>query len=161
MFFVWTVGEAGKKTYGIANVEMAYYVGKDKFAKNISIRETFLGDNLFCFGCLLRWTLKSHQAIGDSRLNGNRCRTVVFFGRRGIPSMCLEHTINAGLAAQLDAVLSLKDVNAIVLLTQTSFSFNAHDSIFSLDVFMDLGDEKFSSVWRLSTYCKIINLTAD
>ena len=35
MFFVRTAGEAGKKTYGIADVETAYYVGKDKFAKNI------------------------------------------------------------------------------------------------------------------------------
>ena len=42
MFFVRTVGEAGKKTYGIADVETAYHVGKDKFTKNISIRETLL-----------------------------------------------------------------------------------------------------------------------
>ena len=114
MFFVRTGGEAGEKTYRIADVETAYYVGKDKFAKNISIRETFLGDNLFCFRCLLGWTLECHQAIGDSRLNGNRRRTVVFFGRRGIPSMCLEHTINVGLTTQLDVISSLEDVNTIV-----------------------------------------------
>ena len=48
--------------------------------------------------------------------------------------MCLEHTINVGLPAQLDAVLSLEDVNAIVLLVETSFSFNPHGSTFSLDV---------------------------
>ena len=78
MFFMQTVGKSGEKTYGIANVKTAYYVGKDKFTKNISVRETFLGDNLFCFRCLLRWTFKSHQASGDSRLNGNRRRTVVF-----------------------------------------------------------------------------------
>ena len=29
MFFVRTVGEAGEKTYGIANVKTAYHVGKD------------------------------------------------------------------------------------------------------------------------------------
>ena len=50
MFFVRTVGETGKKTYRIANVEAAYYVGKDKFTKNISIRETFLGELIFASG---------------------------------------------------------------------------------------------------------------
>ena len=55
--------------------------------------------------------------------------------------MCLEHMVNVGLAAQLQAVLSLKDVNAIVSFVKTYFSFNAHGSIFGLDVFTNLGDE--------------------
>ena len=38
MFFVRTVGEAGKKTHGTADVETACHVGKDKFTKNISMR---------------------------------------------------------------------------------------------------------------------------
>ena len=75
--------------------------------------------------------------------------------------MCLEHGINGGLTAQLDTVSSLKDVNTIALLVWTSFGFNAHSSIFSLDMFMDLGDEQFSSVGGFSANCKIINLVAD
>ena len=85
----------------------------------------------------------------------------MFVGCRGIPSMCLEHAINVGLAAQLDIVSSLKVVNTIALLVETSFGFNAHGSIFSLDVFSDLGDEQFSSVGGFSADCKIINLAAD
>ena len=141
MFFMWTVGEMGKKTHGIANVESAYYVGKDKFGKNVPVRETFLRHNILCFRRLLRQTLESHQAVGNSRQNGNRCRTVMFIGCRGIPSMRLEHMIDVGLAAQLDIFSSLKDVNTIVLLVETSFGFNAHGSIFGLDIFADLGDE--------------------
>ena len=87
MFLMWMVGELDKKTNGIANVKMAYYAGKDKFTKNVSIRETFLGHSILCFGHLLRWTLESHQVVGNSRLNGNGHKTVVFFGRRGVPSM--------------------------------------------------------------------------
>ena len=75
--------------------------------------------------------------------------------------MCLEHTIDVGLAAQLDIVLSLEDVNAIALLVETSFSFNAHGSMFCLDMCMDLGDEQFDSVWGFGTHCKVINLLAD
>ena len=75
--------------------------------------------------------------------------------------MCLEHTINVGLAAQLDVISSLEDVNTIVLLVETTFGFNTHSSVFGLDMLADLGDEEFSSVWRLSTDCKIINLVAD
>ena len=75
--------------------------------------------------------------------------------------MCLEHAINAGLSAQLDVISSLKDVNAIVLLVETSFGFNAHGSIFCLDVFTDLGDEQFGSVGGFSANCKIINLATD
>ena len=99
-----TVGEAGKKTNRIANVKVAHYVGKDEFTKNVSTGETFLGNNFLCFGCLLRQTLESHQAVGHGWLNGNGCRTLVFIGRKGIPSMCLEHAINVGLAAQLDVI---------------------------------------------------------
>ena len=51
--------------------------------------------------------------------------------------MCLKHTINAGLAAQLGPVSSLEDVDATALLVETSFSFNAHGSTFSLDVVGD------------------------
>ena len=75
--------------------------------------------------------------------------------------MCLEHAINVGLAAQLDIVSSLKVVNTIALLVETSFGFNAHGSIFSLDVFTDLGDAQFSSVGGFSADCKIINLVTD
>ena len=85
----------------------------------------------------------------------------MFVGCRGIPSMCLEHTINVGLAAQLDIISSLEDVNTVVLLVETIFSFNAHSSIFGLDVFMDLGDEEFGSIRGLSANCKIIILAAD
>ena len=159
MFFVRTVGEAGEKTYGIANIKAAYYVGKDKYTKNFSIRETFLRNNFLCFGRLLRWTLESHQAVGNSRLNGNGRGTVVFVGRRGIPSMCLEDTINVGLAAQLDIISSLEDVNTVVSLVKTTFSFNAHSSIFGLDVFADLITRaRLSSVrhqaWQLHSMSK-------
>ena len=50
MFFMQTVGEAVKKTYGIANVKMAYYIGKDKFTQNVPTRETFLGNNFLALG---------------------------------------------------------------------------------------------------------------
>ena len=58
-------------------------------------------------------------------------------------------------------LLNLKDVDAIALLVETSFSFDAHRSTFSLDMFTDLGDEEFDSVWRFHTHCKIINLQAN
>ena len=76
MFLMWMVRELGKKTNGIANVKTAYYMGKDKFTKNIPVKETFLRNNFLCFGHLLRWTFESHQAVGNSRLNGNRHGTV-------------------------------------------------------------------------------------
>ena len=79
--------------------------------------------------------------VSISWLARNRHGTVVLIGHRGIPSMCLEHAINVGLAAQLGVVLSLKDVNTIASLVKTSFGFNAHGSTFSLDVFTYLGDE--------------------
>ena len=75
--------------------------------------------------------------------------------------MHLEHVVDVGLAAQLHSVSSLEDVSAIALLVKTTFSFNALVGTFSLDTFVDLGEEEFSSVWRLSTDCKIINLAAD
>ena len=75
--------------------------------------------------------------------------------------MCLEHAINERLAAQLNAMLGLEDVNTIALLVDTSFSFNAHGSMFSSDMPVDLGDEEFSSVLRFCTCCKIINLLAN
>ena len=87
--------------------------------------------------------------------------TFAFIGSRGIPSMHLEHVVDVGLAAQLHSVSSLEDVSAIALLVKTTFSFNALVGTFSLDTFVDLGEEEFSSVWRLSTDCKIINLAAD
>ena len=40
--FVWTIGETGEKTNGMANVKAAQYVGKEKFTKNVSTGETFL-----------------------------------------------------------------------------------------------------------------------
>ena len=113
MLFVQRVGEMGEKTNGMANVKLSCCAGKDEFTKNVSVGETFLRNNLLCFRCLLRQTLESHQMVGHSWLNGNRHGTFVFIGRRGIPSKCVEHTINAGLAAQLDAVSSLEDVNVI------------------------------------------------
>ena len=85
----------------------------------------------------------------------------MFFGRRGIPSVCLEHAINVGLAAQLDVISSLEDVNAVVLLVETTFGFNTHSSAFGLDMLADLGDEWFSSGRGLSANCKVINLAAD
>ena len=75
--------------------------------------------------------------------------------------MCLEFSVNVGLAAQLDKILSLKNVDTIASLVETSFSFNAHGSTFSLDMCMDLGDEEFGSVGRLSPYYKIIILMSD
>ena len=138
MLFVWTVGETGKKTDETANVELAHCAGKDKFAKNIYMRATFLGDNLLCFRHLLRWTFESHQMVSHSWLNGNRHRTFMFIECRGIPSMCMEHAIDVGIAAQLDTNPSLKDVNAIALLVETSISFNAHGSTFSLNMLTDL-----------------------
>ena len=47
--------------------------------------------------------------------------------------------IDAGLAAQLDTILNLKDVNVIVSLAETSFGFNAHGGTFGLDACTDLG----------------------
>ena len=75
--------------------------------------------------------------------------------------MCLKHTINVGLAAQLDVISSLEDVNTIVSLVETTVGFNTHSSVFGLDMLADLGDEQFSSGRRLSANCKVINLAAD
>ena len=44
MFLVWMVGETDKKTDRMANVETACHAGKDKFTKNVSVGETFLGN---------------------------------------------------------------------------------------------------------------------
>ena len=55
--------------------------------------------------------------------------------------MCLEHTIDVGLAAQLDVISSLEDVNTMVSLVETTFGFNTHSSVFGLDMLADLGDE--------------------
>ena len=66
------------------------------------------------------------------------------------------------MARGLAAVSGLKNVNAIVSLVKTSFSFNAHGSTFGLDVFTDLlRDEWFGSVGGFSADCKIINLMTD
>ena len=161
MLLVWTVREMGRETDGTANVKLVCNVGKDKFPKNIFTGKTFLRNNFFGFRHLLGWTFKNHQVVGHCRLHGNRHRTFVFIGCRGIKSMCLEHVINVGVAAQLDVILSLKDVNTVALLVKTSFSFNAHGSMFGLDALIDLCNEQFGSVWGLGIHCKVINLSAD
>ena len=94
MLFVWMVRKVSKKTHRMANVELECCVGKDKFTKSISTREIFLVNNVFGLRHLLRWTLKSHQAVGHSLLIENRHRTFMFIGCRGIPSMCLENAVN-------------------------------------------------------------------
>ena len=75
--------------------------------------------------------------------------------------MCQEHAINAGFAAQLNTVSSLKDVNATALLAKTSSSLNAHGGAFGLDMCTDLCDEQFCSIWGFGTHCKVITLLAD
>ena len=69
--------------------------------------------------------------------------------------------INARLATQLDVILSLKDVNVIALLVKTSFDFNAHGSMFGLDMLTDLCDEQLDSHWGFGTNCKVIHLATD
>ena len=75
MLLAWMVRQTDKETYRIANVKLACNIGKDKFLQNIFIGETFLRDNLFGLGCLLRWSFESCQAVGYCRLDGNRHRT--------------------------------------------------------------------------------------
>ena len=53
----------------------------------------------------------------------------------------VELSCSVGLAAQLDVISSLEDVNTVVSLVETTFSFNTHSSVFGLDVLTDLGDE--------------------
>ena len=116
MLLVWTVREMGKETDGMANVKLACNAGKHKFPKNVSTGETFL--RFFGFRHLFESSFESSQAVGYSWLDWTRHRTFMFIGCRGIPSMCLEHVINVGLATQLDTVSSLKDVNAIALVVK-------------------------------------------
>ena len=89
MFFAQRLREMSNRTNRMANIKLACNADKDEFAKNVSIRDTFLRDILLCFWCLLMWTFESQQMVGYCVLHGNGCGTVMFVGGRGIPFMCL------------------------------------------------------------------------
>ena len=56
-------GEMGKKTNGMADIELAHDMGRNEFHKSVSAGETFLRNNVFCFSHILG-SFEGHQVIG-------------------------------------------------------------------------------------------------
>lgn len=73
----------------------------------------FLGKRMR-FGCLLGRSLHRHHLCDIGQIKGDNLGIVHRLGL--IPTMCLQHSINVELGAELDVVLCLEYVDSIVLL---------------------------------------------
>ena len=155
------VGEPREETDGVANVQTTDDAGVNQFAENITVGETDLVRDRLGLWSLLGRTFEKHKGTGCVGVQWNGLGRGIRLFLGSIPSMGLEHTVDVRLRADLDVILGLENVNAVVSLVDATGGFYTHGGVFGFDMAAQFGDEFFGSFLRRGSGSEIIHLAAD
>ena len=106
-----TCGELAEADGGVANVRAAGDTGAQKFTEKRAVPESTFGSELSMFSRTLPW---SRMLVhGMDGINGKGCGVAAFNGRRSLPVMGAENTVNVGLGGKDDGIVTLVDINPL------------------------------------------------
>ena len=104
---------------------------------------------------------ESRDGVNDIGRQGDRIIVIRVFGPRRFPAMGLENMINVGFTGQLDVVMSLMDIDAIIV-NANALGIEDPDTFkFGGYMLVDDSNELFSSLGGLGGDSKVINLVTD